>query len=139
MTTAFVDAEGIVKDWLTSLSDLVGVGNPIPQGIHLIRLRSPYTSAWAQLSVVGGDDDWIPDGGAHRARVSASIYGATRLGANTAAVAYANALRRIPITRPVVDGVRLATVAAMTGPLYIPDGDDERYLVDADVYLIPTP
>lgn len=139
MTAAFVDAEGVVKDWLVSLSGLVGVGNPLPAGVHLIRLRSPYTSAWALLSIVGGDDDWVPDGASHRARISASIFGPTRLATATGAVAYANALRTIPVTRPVVDSVRLTAVAAITGPLYIPDGDDERYLVDADIYLIPTP
>lgn len=138
---AFADAEGVLKTWLISGDSLVGAGNPIPAGIHLVRLRSPYTAAWAQLSIVGGDDDWLPDSASHRARVSASIYGPTRLATNIAAVAYANMLRRIPSERPFVDGTgrQLVAVAAITGPLYIPDGDDERYLVDADIYLIPAP
>lgn len=138
---AFTDAEGVLKTWLVSRDSLVGPGNPLPAGVHLVRLRSPYTAAWALLSSVGGDDDWLPDSASHRARLSASVYGPTRLAANTAAVAYANTLRRIPSERPFVDGTgrQLVAVAAITGPLYIPDGDDERYLVDADIYLVPAP
>lgn len=138
---AFVDAEGILKLWLVGLESLTGAGNPLPDGVHLVRLRAPYTAAWALLSVVGGDDDWIPDAPSHRARISASVYGPTRLAANTAAVAYANTLRQIPRTRPMIDGTgrQLVNVASISGPLYIPDGEDERYLVDADVYITPNP
>jgi hypothetical protein len=69
-------------------------------------------------------------------RISASIYSATsRENAANAAVAYANVLNALTITTPVVGNVRLMTVDAITGPLYVPDVDEERYMVDADLYL----
>lgn len=140
MLDAFCDAEGVLKLWLAADDALVGTGNPIPAGVHLTRLRAPYTQAWALLSLIAGDDQWFA-GPTHRARISASVYGPTRLAANAAAVAYANTLRRIGAERPVVEGTgrQLVASAAITGPLYIPDGEDERYLVDADVFLVPTP
>ncbi len=137
MTLAFTDAEGLLRTWLASLSDLVGAGQPLEAGAHLTRLRSPYTQCWALLSAVGGDDQWFADAGSHRARISASVYGPTRRAAANAAVAYANALRRIPAAKPSVAGVRLDSVDNIAGPIYIPDGEDHRYLLDADLYLIP--
>lgn len=137
---AFVDVEGVLKLWLAGLDSLVGAGNPLPAGVHLVRLRAPYTQAWALLSVIAGGDEWLPDAPVHRARISAMIYGPTRLAANTGAVAYSNTLRQIPRLRPVIDsaGRQLVAVNAITGPLYVPDGEDERYLVDADIYVTPS-
>lgn len=137
MAPVFVDAEGVVRDWVNSLEqDLVGQQNPLPLGAHLKRLRSPDHGAYLQLSLVSSDDDYLT-GGASRARVSGAVRAATKAGAALAAVAYANALRTLSNTQ--VGSVMVLVADGITGPFYLPDGDEERYIVDADFYLAPWP
>lgn len=142
MSTApvFVDAEGIARDWVNSLSDdLVGRGHPLPLGAHLKRLRSPASGAYVLLTALPGDDDYLA-GGAYRARISGAVYGATKGDAAQAAVAYANALRRLYAGNTTVGSPPYAVILvadAITGPFYLPDGDEERYVVDVDLYLAP--
>lgn len=137
VTDAYVDAEGAWRDYVNTLAgDLVGTGFPLARGAFLKRLRSPAKGAYAYLMDIGGDDQWTDYGTTSR-RISAQIFGNTKAQAADAAIAYANTLRR---TRRVqlVPGVFLHTVAGITGPLYTPDADEERYLVDADLYVQPT-
>jgi len=136
VSTVTVDVEGAVRDWVNTLTDtLVGAGQPIPLGAHLKRLRSPSKQAYVLLSRVGGGDEW--GGHADDARISASIYAMTKEAAAAGAVAYANHVRALGVLQPVVGAVRLRACDNVTGPTYIPDGDEERYLVDADIFTIP--
>jgi len=134
---AFVDAEAVVRDWVNGLQDdLVGTGRPLPLGAHLKRLRSPDHGAYLQLSLVTSDDEYS-GGGATRARVSGAIRAATKGGAAAAAIAYANTLRRLYAGNTRVGAAVILVVDGITGPFYLPDGDEERYVVDADLYLAP--
>jgi hypothetical protein len=143
MTTlvdAFLDIEGAHRAWVNSLTTtLVGRGHPLALGAHLRRLRSPASGTYALISSVGGGDEWTAESTTGWARISASIYSATsKQNAAYAAAAYANVLRLIPILRPVLtaQGVQLVAVDSITGPLYSPDGDEERYLVDAEIHAV---
>jgi len=139
LVPAFFDVEGIFRTWLNTLTGstgLVGTGRPLAVGVHLRRLRSPARGCYAILTTVGTPVALDEEGTIGAARISASIYSATsKENAALAAVAYANTLRTISITRPVVGSARLLTADAITGPLYVPDIDEERYLVDCDLYL----
>lgn len=127
------DAEGLLKTWINTTSGLVGSGQPLAKGAHLRRLRAPYRSAYVLLSVIGGAQVLSPERPAHRARVSGQVYGVSKEGAAAAAVAYANALDAL---RGAVMAPTVCLFAAdITGPLYAPDVDEERYIVDADIYL----
>lgn len=134
---AFFDVEGILRTWVNTLTGtLVGTGHPLTLGAHLHRLRSPARGCYAILTAVGTPLSLDEEQTTGAGRISASIYSATtRENAALAAVAYANALQTITFTRPVVGSVRLMCVDAVTGPLYVPDIAEERYLVDADVWL----
>lgn len=132
--TTFLDSEGVIRGWLNT-GPLVGAGRPLPLGVHLVRLRSPYRGSYGLLSRVGG----APDPGevnVDEARLSAAIYGTTKKAAAAGATAYANLLASVLAPVPVTGG-RLLAVTDLTGPLYVPDGDEERYVVDAVFHLQP--
>lgn len=138
----YVDAEGAVRDWVNSLTSLVGEGNPLLLGAHLDRLRSPARGCYAWLLRVGGTPELTAERPVDRARISASIYGLTKESAAAAAVAYANALltlegRRTPMGLDVV----CLAVDSIAGPTAIDPSsvteDRHRYLVDCDLLLAP--
>jgi hypothetical protein len=134
--TTFLYAEDVIRAWLaTQTGSLVGQGRPVPLGAHLKRLRSPYRGAYLLLSRVGGG----PDPGevnVDQARLSAAAYAMTARGAAAAAAAYANLL--VSIAAPVpLSGGRLLAVTDLSGPLDLPDGDEERYVVDGLFHIQP--
>jgi hypothetical protein len=136
---ATVDAEGVLRNWLNSLtSSLVGNAQPFVGGFHLKQPSSPYRGAHAVLARLGGTDAWN-EARADNARITCSIFAPTKQVAATAAIAYANILRTISTIQPTAAGVRLRAVDNITGPIYIPsaqtEGRAEQYLVDADVYF----
>lgn len=141
---AFVDAEAVIRAWInTRTVTLVGQGNPLPYGCHLNRLRSPQAGAYAVLERIGGFDD-PGDAPIDTARVSFQVYASTKQAAAVAATALANELRTgLDGSQQAlaVDGAtrRLLTVDAITGPSFYPDGDEDRYVVDALVLLTPGP
>lgn len=136
-----VDAEGAVRDWINSRTDLVGQGRPLQLGAHLGRLRSPGRGSYALLLRVGGTGALTAERPVDQARISATIYGTTKETAAQAAVAYANAVQELD-GRPTAMGplVVCNTVDNLSGPLAIDDTDTNReqyrYVVDADFYLV---
>ncbi|MCA1570788.1 MAG: hypothetical protein LC798_10825 [Chloroflexi bacterium] len=141
MTTAiYVDARGIIRGWLNTQAALVGAGKPLPLGAHLRLLRSPFKGAYALLTIVDGSDELIAEG-AHRARVSASIFGLSEDGADRAAIAYANTIRALQRGNTPMAGAVCITVGGITGPTDTrpPADAAAQRLVDADFYLRPTP
>jgi hypothetical protein len=128
-----------VRDWVNAQAALVGTGHPLELGAHFKRLRSPFRGSYLLLSRVGGGPEGIEEINVDRARISGSIYGTTKNTAAIAAVAYANALVVAATTPQIpVTGGRLATVTDVTGPLYLIDGDEERYIVDAVFHVQPS-
>ena len=139
MTQAvFVDAKGVVRQWINAQTMLVGAGHPLRLGAHFVHIRSPYEGAFALLSQVGGSDDFRA-GWASRARISASIYGMTWQTATLAAVAYANALRSLAVGNTAMTGATCLTVESITGPLDSADRNEPRMLVDAVFVFRPAP
>jgi hypothetical protein len=136
--TTVLDAEGAVRDWVNSLTGtLSGAGRPLELGAHLRRLRSPFRGSYLLLSRVGGGPDPGEEVNLDRARVSGSVYGVTKQTAAAAAVAYANTLAAASVTPGVaITGGRLMVVTDITGPTYLIDGDEERYIVDAVFHLL---
>lgn len=140
---AFVDVEAVLRAWLNSRSALVGPGNPLPLGCHLNRLRSPDRGAYALLERLGGFDD-PGEAPIDHARVSIQVYASTKQAAAVAATAVANELRTYLDGTPravTVDGATryLRGVESITGPSNYPDGDEDRYVVDALILVTPTP
>lgn len=141
---AFVDAEAVVRAWINSrTTTLVGQGKPLPLGCHLQLLRSPMSGAYAVLERIGGFDD---DGEApiDHARVSFQVRASTKQAAAAAATAVANELRTYLDGTPwpvVVDGATryVRGVESITGPSFYPDGDEDRYIVDALILVTPGP
>ena len=136
-----VDLEGLLRTWLNSLTGaggLVGAGNPIAAGVHLRRLRSPFKGSYVMLSSVGTPLPLNEERTTGQLRITASVYGVTKESAAAAAYAYLNRLQAIPADRPTVTlgsvTARLITADGFSGPLYLPDVDEERYLVDADIW-----
>ena len=140
-----VDAEGAVKDWLNTRTDLVGRGNPIALGAHLTLLRSPGKGAYAYLQVINGVRALTAERPVHAARVSAQFRGTTRETAAHAATAYATALEAMDgVPTRMGPGVLCHTVADITGPLLPSDEHESNrerwaYVVDADFYLSAVP
>jgi hypothetical protein len=136
--STFVDAGGAVKEWVNSLRDLVGAGNPLPLGASLKQREGAASVAYAYLVELPAGL-W---GGAEHpsmsARVQAQVYGPTKEAASTAAVAYAEAVMTLMQgVRAVLpsSGVVLAGADNIDGPQWFPDGDEPRYIVDADFLI----
>jgi predicted Na+-dependent transporter len=138
LAQTFTDAEGAVMRWVNAqTTDLVGVGHPLPKGAHVNRLRGAAAACYAWLSQVGGSTSFGVENADQRARISAQIYGPTKEAAAAAAVAYANAVAALGGAPAAVPGAVLLAADNVTGPLWAPDFDEPRYLVDADFYLRP--
>lgn len=133
-----LDVEGAVKDWVNAQTALVGPGHPLELGAHLRRLRSPFRGSYALISRVGGGPDPVAEVNLDSARISTAVYGVTKNTAAAAATAYANALVAASVTPVIpVTGGRLMVVSDMS-VVYVPDGDEERYLVDALFHCQPS-
>lgn len=141
---AFTDSEGLFRDWVNTLegpTGLVGEGRPLALGAWLKHPRSPYKGAYLYLQAGVADD--VPMAGAvSRHTIYGQVYGVTRLQAMAAAVAYANQLRQlylpnVPMPTPAAPRAICVGVDGITGPSYSPDRDEERFLVDVDLYLVP--
>lgn len=135
--TVYLDSEGAIRTWVNGQAWLVGPGRPLALGAHLgPRLRSPVRGCYLLLSRIGGGPDPASDVNVDAARLSGSVYGTKKLATANAAVAYGNLLVSVAAPVPVAGG-RLLAVTDVTGPLYLPDGDEERYVVDAVFHIQP--
>lgn len=137
--STYVDAGGAIKEWVNSLSELVGSGHPMPLGASLTQRSGAASVAYAYLvelpaTVWGGTEH-----PSMLARVSAQVYGPTKEAASDAAVAYAEAVMTLMQGRRVTlptSGVTLAGADNIDGPQWFPDGEEPRYIVDADFLFL---
>jgi hypothetical protein len=136
--TTYLDVEGAIRAWVNAQTALVGAGKPLPLGVHLRRLRSPDRGAYLLLSRIGGGPDPAADANVDQARLSAAVYGVTKAAAALGAAAYGNLLAAQVGAPQAITGGRLLTVTDITGPLYLPDGDEERYVLDAVFHIQPS-
>jgi hypothetical protein len=124
--------------WINSLTgSLVGQGRPLVKGASVNQLRGAATACYAWLSQVGGSDAFGAENPDQRARVSAQVYGPTKESAANAAAGLADAISNLSGDPALLPGALVLVADAITGPLWAPDGDEPRYLVDADYYLRP--
>lgn len=131
------DAEGIVKNWINSRSDLVGPSKPLVRGAHLKRIRSQ--GVYAMIMTVGTPGDLTAERPIGRARISATIYASTKQAAAIAAVAYMTVLESINGVPEKAGDYKILVVDNITGPIPIDDQlttrEEFRYLVDADFWI----
>jgi hypothetical protein len=134
--TTSVDGGGAVRAWVNSLtSTLVGEGHPLQLGAALKIREGAATVPYGFLVELtgylwGGHES--PD---FAQRISMQVYGPTRESAADGARAYHEEL--IPLllgTRAVLPGLGISIVGVdnIDGPQWFPDGDEPRYVVDAD-------
>lgn len=132
-----LDAEGILKDWINTRSDLVGPGKPLTRGAFLKRIRSQ--GVYAHLITVGTPNDLTAETSVGRARISATFYAATKKASSDAAVAYASILESLNGSPERAGDYRILIVDNISGPLPIDDQlttrEEFRYLVDADFWI----
>ena len=132
-----LDAEGIVRTWINSRSDLVGPSKPLERGAFLKRLRSQ--GVYAMLLTVGTPPDLTAETPIGRARISATIYASTKKASSDAAVAYASVLESMKGNPEKAGDYRILVVDNIAGPIPVDDQlttrEEFRYLVDADFWI----
>lgn len=128
-------------DWINAQTvTLVGRGNPLALGAHHAdaRLRSPGQGAYVYLSQIASVRD-PSQAGITVVTLSGSVYGMTEDNAYTGAIAYAAFLDQYTDGADVrLDGVVLLCADDITGPTWVPDGGEPRYLVDATCSFTPS-
>lgn len=130
----FADAEQVARDWINSLTALVGEGNPLPKGAHLNPLHGDHV-AYAEIQLTGGSAALSAENPDQRAALSFLVYGRTREAAARAATALANELEAMNGAKTATVGADMVLIADnVTAPLWSPDGPAARYLVSADLY-----
>lgn len=137
---ARVTAVTAIRAWINTHPTLSGAGKPLPLGAFRTQSRSPGQGAYVTLHRLDGTDALIAEEAADQARIAGVVYAGTDEAAETAAVAYANALAALSGTpTPMGDAICLV-VDDITGPLLVDnqagDGEQWAYEVDADFFLI---
>jgi hypothetical protein len=138
--STYVDAGGAVKEWINSLTArLVGAGNPLPLGASLNQREGAASVPYAFLVELPAG---LWGGAEHpsmQARISAQVYGPTKKSASDAAMAYAEELMTLVqgarVTLPE-SGATLAGADNVEGPQWFPDGEEPRYIVEADFLFL---
>jgi hypothetical protein len=141
-----VAAETAVRAWINGRPDLVGQpGSPGPlgHGAYLIGQVFPSGGAFAVISRQQGPPQQMvaeDTGEIDCAQVIAEIFGGTQAAAETAAAAYADAVRSLSGAPVAMDKKVTCLVADnVTGPLDVPVPPDQGELymfhVTADFYL----
>lgn len=136
----YIVATPAIRAWVNSRADLVGPGMPLAAGAFLEPPRSPGQGAYALLSRVARAADLVAEETVDSPRISATILAGTLEAAETAAVAYANAVDSLRGTRQAMGDATCLVADNITGPLYVDlrrsDQNVYQFLVDADFYLV---
>jgi hypothetical protein len=136
----YLVATPAVRAWVNSRADLTGPGMPLAGGAFLEPPRSPSEGAYALLSRVAGGTELVAEEHVDSPRISATILAGTITAAETAAVAYANAVASLTGRPAAMSEATCLAADNITGPLYVDlrrsDQNVFQFLVDADFYLI---
>lgn len=138
--STFLDAAAAVSEWANGLTaTLTGAGRPMPLGLVMKRQSgaadTPYGLIVELPSAVWGG----AENGSMRASISVQIYGPTKKSACDAAVAYAEEVETLTHGARIVlpsTGATIVGADGIDGPQWLPDGDEPRYVVDADFYFL---
>jgi hypothetical protein len=141
--TTYVDAVAAVHEWVNAqTTTLVGVGNPLQLGATYKVRDGAALATYAvpfelPASLWGGHEN-----PSMAAPVSMQIYGPTKESAAQAAKAYAEALMpllqgvRATVTLSTGEVVTIAGVDGISGPQWVPDGNEPRYVVEAGFLFV---
>ncbi|MFI7449542.1 hypothetical protein ACIBQX_18745 [Nonomuraea sp. NPDC049714] len=137
---ARVAATAAVLAWANAHPTLTGPGNPLDQGAFRDQIRSPSRGAYLVLARIDGADALVAEAPIDEARVAGLVFAATDEAAETAAVAYANALSALTGTPTPMGDATCLVVDAITGPQFLDDGAGARgelyaYQVDATFFF----
>jgi hypothetical protein len=131
----YADPLTAIIEWVNR-SPIVGRGKPLAGGASDERRRSPGQGAYVYLTWIATARDGS-DGDLTLPVLSGSVYGMDERNARKAAVAYAQLIARLD-GDPITSGGALVLCAdQVTGPSWIPDGREPRYLVDATFSITP--
>jgi hypothetical protein len=131
----FVDGAGAVRDWINAQTGtLVGAGAPLWLGATL-KYRGGAADRCYGLIVELPGYLWAgAETPSFGQRISLEIFGPTKEATALAAGAYGDAL--IPLVAGVpamlTSGVTILCADSVAGPTWVPNGDEPRYVVDAD-------
>lgn len=139
-----VDAEGAAKVYLHSYPGLCGAGNPLANGIHLGKARSPSKGAIGELQVSSRTPTDISDDVRIQVRVKAvGSEGGARALAERACRKVAEAILAltgsgVTVTTSQGDLVRLLVAGDPQGPVFTGDlGGEATYTFDALIRCQP--
>ena len=147
MAIDVVDVEGAMRAYLHAYPGLVGLGNPITNGIHISDVRSPAKGVIVQQTLISprSTDDTTDDArlsyrvravGGERAPREVAEYAARRL----ATALHALSGTEVDVTTKRGERVRLLIAGGIQGPTWGGDlGGEAHYLVDVTVRAQPAP
>lgn len=136
----YVDALGAMREWINSRTDaLVGPDKPLWLGAHLKKLGGGEPKAYAfieeQFSTRTLDSPENPD---MQAALSAQVYARTREVATAAAVALAEEIStNLEGREAMVPGATLYAADDIQGPMWLPDGDLPRLVLNWTIRMRP--
>lgn len=137
---ARVAATSAVLAWINTHQTLKAPGK-LDLGAFDTQLRSPSRGAYLWLTRLDGADALVAEDAIDEARMAGVVFAATRVAAENAAVAYANALAAITGQHTPMGDATCLVVDAITGPQLIDDqagagGELVAYQVDATFFLV---
>jgi hypothetical protein len=137
---ARVAATAAVLAWVNDHPTLTGLGNPLDQGAFRDQVRSPSRGAYVVLARIDGADALVAEEAIDEARIAGLVFAATDEAAETAAVAYANALAVLSGTPTPMGSATCLVVDGITGPQFLDDragasGELYAYQVDATFFF----
>lgn len=131
----YVDGGGAVRDWInTQTATLVGAGRPLWLGATL-KYRGGAADRCYGLIVELPGFLWAgSETPSFGQRISLQVFGPTKEATWIAAGAYGDALIPLLTGHPVnlASGVTILAVDNIDGPSWVPNGEDPRYVIDAD-------
>lgn len=133
-----------IRQWINGRSDLVGIGNALPQGAFIREIRSPADGAYVVIArqSEGVTNVVAEPGGPQIVRIQHITYAGTEQASEAAAKALRAAIESLS-GQPVVcgdTGIKILVADNYLGPFAIPPAPDAgeayAYQVNADFVLL---
>lgn len=135
-----VPAVTAVLKWINGNQQLAGRGRPLSRGAYRQLPRSPADGTYVLLYRIDGFDALTAERPADAARIAGVVYGPDDEAAETAAVAYANAVLALTGQPVQMDGATCLVADDVVGPQFIDNragnGEQYAYQVDATFFMI---
>lgn len=133
--STYLDAAAALKEWVNDVSGLAGTGGPLPLGASLNRRDGGANVAYGYVVELPSSTWAGAENPSMLGRLSLQIYGPTREAASVGATAYCEALLSLQLGNRVTlpSGITIVGCDSIDGPSWLPDGDEPRYVVDAEL------